>query len=286
MAARQKNEILLDAWVRCCSIPLEPSKIHTRALTPVDQSQSSATSTLPAPLPVIPSPLEFWTKKENFPHKVATVLSLSQSASGFNPVDPKTTPEQFVSYAGSLQKFPGAILHTYDGQTSTYDSTDIKLSISNIVNLFVGLETGQLKQITDSIQKMADNVFSQSTAEDFLVKFTQQVLDNSATYPYTYVYVYYTSFKASKKTTSSGGKTNTSASQSLTIQRLIFQFNDSFLISYASQLNQLTASSLQAWIDQNSTTKGDKKVSERACFTGDNVPVRQLPKLEPIELEF
>jgi hypothetical protein len=204
--------------------------------------------------------LEIYTKTDNLPTAVASILSHSQNKANFHPAD--TRPEKlaaaYSAYITEIDNNP--FLHLLQSQQDkqSFYSKDYNLLIDQVVNLYKGVTSDDIAVLKNSITEMAKSVFGQEESEDWKNLFSQATLDMSNLENPT-ILIYYTVLHMKH---SQEGKSDVSE-QDYEVRQTQYLILPDLIKAHAGTLASLDTKSVDDWLGE-STSPETKNA--KLCF--------------------
>ncbi|RUI00798.1 hypothetical protein IPC444_20885 [Pseudomonas aeruginosa] len=210
------------------------------------------------------SKLDLWTKPENLPSAIASIMQKTQDNADFNPIkyDSAELAEHFPLYLSAINHTP--FFHQVETrwQKQTYSSTDYNKLIDNVLELYQGVSKQDKDKISSAITDMAKSVTSEKHSERW------DNLFNQATIDYTdpnapKMLIYYTSLHMSHDE----NKKSTVDEQDYTVGMATYIVNVEAIKNQAETLQAVLAKSVNDWINgSTSPDKNAKSGGTKLCF--------------------
>jgi hypothetical protein len=204
--------------------------------------------------------VEIYSKLENLPTAIASILNKCQVNASFHPAD--TTPEQlaaaFSGYVEQIDKCPFLGLLATDNDHQSFYSSDYNLLIDQVVNLYRGLANEDLNVIKDQITDMAKSVFGQTKSEQWKNLFSQATIDMTDL-KNPKLYLYYTSLHMMHD---KSGKSEVSE-QDYEVRQTSYVVLPDLIRTHAGALAALDKKSVNDWLDG---TTSPERQNARLCF--------------------
>lgn len=204
------------------------------------------------------SKIEIFSDPKNLPTAISSLLGLAQNSANFHPGDPKknTTSEDFSQYINKVDQSPFFSLTDTARKEGTVSSKDYDSLIDSIVDVYKGVLSDSVEAITNSVENMAKNVFSQEQAEQSEDLFAQNVIAMSYNndFGYPIVTIAYTHLHME---TQKDGKSSVS-SQSFLVTRSTYRVLDAKIHAYADILSGQDTQDVEDWLKSMNTNDDTK----------------------------
>jgi hypothetical protein len=192
----------------------------------------------------------------------AMIMSLAQSASGYNPAAPSADGNLagFLAYVQQLIQCPAFNVETNDRINIDW-STDWGTIVNNITAYYVGIPEDDLATIRNSLWTIANAAASSPNTNESDNLFVQSTINASGA---IHVYIY-KSFVLMRRDVSKGsGKNAPTISKNqahFELYRTVLNLDTGKWPQYSRVIMPKTNASLSSWLEDNSTPKGKVPVN-------------------------
>ncbi len=203
-----------------------------------------------------------YSDPKNLPTAIASIMNHAQKRANFHPAKDTldVLAKDFDRYVEEIDNTPFLHLLSYDGNKQSFEGKDYNKLINSIVSLYDGVSEQDKDKLKTAIRDMAQNVFSQSHAEDKKTMFSQSTIDYSNPENPT-IMIYYTSLAM---THNQSGKSEVST-QSYEVRRTKYLVLSSLIRTYARELAAIDKTTIIDWT-KASTSQKQPGANFKLCF--------------------
>ncbi|KHN52648.1 hypothetical protein [Pectobacterium fontis] len=198
---------------------------------------------------------------------VSSILGLSQSRSGWNPLDPDndSNSKGFTRFVESLLKVPYFNTTQSERTTVNYEEENYDSLISKVVDLYSGIEEKDKSKIKTSIVNLAKACTSRVNTKNTKTLFVQNTLN--ASNKNIVVQLQQTFMMMERSHTSGKGAPKDKYKTEIIVQVLELTFQgDIWTKSAAEKLAEKFAKSWDDWLNDTTTPESDDAKNIKFCF--------------------